>query len=61
MLIRSGYDFRPAFLDPITSREILLRMMRNLIGIYQKMGLSERVEMLSSLVATIQTKALPQK
>lgn len=61
MLVRSGYDFRPEFLNPISSREILLRMMRSLIVIYQKMGLTERVEMLSSLVSALQTKSLPEK
>jgi regulator of sirC expression with transglutaminase-like and TPR domain len=50
MLSRSGYEFRPEFVAPAGARDILARMMRNLISIYQKAAQSERAEMLSSLV-----------
>ncbi|MCX5795054.1 MAG: transglutaminase-like domain-containing protein [Elusimicrobia bacterium] len=50
MLSRSGYEFRPEFVAPAGARDILARMMRNLISIYQKAAQAERAEMLSSLV-----------
>jgi regulator of sirC expression with transglutaminase-like and TPR domain len=50
MLARAGYEFRPEYLHPANSRDIVIRMMRNLISIYQKMGAVERGEQLSTLV-----------
>ena len=55
MLVRSGYDYKPEFVARCSSRDIIVRMMRNLISIYQKMGASERVEMLSILVEIVLT------
>lgn len=59
MLVRSGYEFRPEFLEPCSSREIIVRMMRNLISIYQKMGSPDRAEMLSTLVELVLTGRPP--
>ncbi len=50
MLARSGYEFRPEFVAPAPARDILARMMRNLISIYQKAAQPERAEELSGLV-----------
>jgi len=50
MLSRSGYEFRPEFVAPAGARDILARMMRNLVSIYQKAAQTDRAEMLSSLV-----------
>ena len=50
MLVRSGYEYRPEFIEPCSPREILVRMMRNLIAVYQRSSLSERAESLASLV-----------
>jgi|SRR5579883_2071439 len=50
MLQRSGYQFRPEFLQRCASREILVRMMRNLISIYDKASCPDRAGMLSTLV-----------
>jgi len=55
MLARNGYEFRPEFVAPASARDILIRMMRNLISIYQKGGHTERAEMLSSLVEIMLT------
>ncbi|MDD5656507.1 MAG: transglutaminase-like domain-containing protein [Elusimicrobia bacterium] len=50
MLSRNGYAFRSEFVAPAPARDILARMMRNLVSIYQKAGQAERTEMLSGLV-----------
>jgi regulator of sirC expression with transglutaminase-like and TPR domain len=50
MLARSGYEFRPEFVAPASSRDILARMMRNLVSIYQKAAQADRAEEISSLV-----------
>jgi regulator of sirC expression with transglutaminase-like and TPR domain len=50
MLSRGGYEFRPEFVAPASARDILARMMRNLISIYQKAAQPDRAEMLSGLV-----------
>jgi hypothetical protein len=55
MLMRSGYEFRPEFVERCSPRDILVRMMRNLISIYEKMGAPDRAEMLSTLVETLMT------
>ncbi|OGR82663.1 MAG: hypothetical protein A3J74_00230 [Elusimicrobia bacterium RIFCSPHIGHO2_02_FULL_57_9] len=59
MLLRSGYEFRPEFLSRSTSRDIIVRMMRNLISIYEKMSCPDRAEMLSSLVEVMLTRGRP--
>lgn len=59
MLVRSGYEFRPEFLSRSTSRDIIVRMMRNLISIYEKMSCPERAEMLSNLVEIMLTRGNP--
>jgi regulator of sirC expression with transglutaminase-like and TPR domain len=50
MLLRSGYDFKPEYVARCSSRDILVRMMRNLIAIYEKTGSRERSDMLAKLV-----------
>ena len=55
MLARGGYEYRAEFTAPASSRDIIIRMMRNLISIYQKMGLTERSEMLSNQVEVMLT------
>ncbi len=55
MLVRNGYEFRPEYLKPCGPREILARMMRNLLSIYQKTGAVERAERLSALVEIVVT------
>ncbi|MDX6768282.1 MAG: transglutaminase-like domain-containing protein [Elusimicrobiota bacterium] len=55
MLVRNGYDYRPEYVRACPPRDILARMMRNLISIYQKSGATARAERLSSLVETLLT------
>ncbi len=55
MLVRNGYDWRPELGKPVGSREILTRMLRNLISIYQKNGTVDRSERLSTLVEIVLT------
>ena len=59
MLVRNGYEFRPEYLKPCGSREILARMMRNLLSIYQKNGAVENAEKLSVLVEIVVTGREP--
>jgi regulator of sirC expression with transglutaminase-like and TPR domain len=59
MLVRNGYEFRPEYLKPCGNREILARMMRNLLSIYQKTGAVERAERLSVLVEIVVTGREP--
>jgi regulator of sirC expression with transglutaminase-like and TPR domain len=59
MLVRNGYEFRPDYLKPCGPREILARMMRNLLSIYQKTGAVERAERLSVLVEIVLTGREP--
>jgi regulator of sirC expression with transglutaminase-like and TPR domain len=53
MLLRSGYEFRPEYVARCSSRDILVRMMRNLISIYEKTGARDRAEMLAQLVEVL--------
>ena len=55
MLVRNGYDWRPELGKPVGSRDILARMLRNLISIYQKNGTVDRAERLSTLVEIVLT------
>lgn len=55
MLVRNGYEYRPDYLKPCGPREILLRMMRNLLSIYQKTGDGDHAERLSVLVEIVLT------
>ncbi len=50
MLVRNGYEHRAEYLRPASSRGVLVRMMRNLLSIYQKTGAAARAERLSQLV-----------
>ncbi|MEK7382238.1 MAG: transglutaminase-like domain-containing protein [Elusimicrobiota bacterium] len=61
MLVRNGYEFRPEYLRPCGPREILARMMRNLLSIYQKTGAEARAERLSSLVEIVMTARAPEE
>lgn len=56
-LVRSGYAFREEYLAPVSDREILTRILRNLISIYEKAGPSGRAERLSNLVEALLTGA----
>jgi regulator of sirC expression with transglutaminase-like and TPR domain len=53
MLLRSGYEFRPEYVARCSSRDILARMMRNLISIYEKTGARDRADMLAKLVEAL--------
>lgn len=55
MLVRNGYDWRPELGKPVASREILARMIRNLISIHQKTGATDHAEKLSTLVEIVLT------
>ena len=61
MLLRNGYRFSPEFLKPISSREIIARVLRNLIQIYQRMGASEKAERGSTLVEILLTRGAPRE
>lgn len=60
MLVRNGYEWRPEIGKPVGSREILARMLRNLISIYQKTGAVDRAERLSTLVEIVLTGSDPE-
>ena len=60
MLMRNGYEFRPEYLRPCGPRDILARMMRNLLSIYQKTGAEARAERLSNLVEIVMTARAPE-
>ncbi len=55
MLVRNGYGWRPELGKPVNEREILARMLRNLISIHQKTGAAERAERLSTVVEIVLT------
>lgn len=59
MLVRNGYEFRPEYLRPCGPRDILARMMRNLLSIYQKTGAVASAERLSALVEIVVTGRAP--
>ena len=59
MLVRNGYEFRPEYLRPCGPRDLLARLMRNLLSIYQKTGAAERAERLSALVEIVVTGREP--
>ncbi len=55
MLVRNGYEWRADLGKPVGPREILARMLRNLISIYQKTGALDRADRLSTLVEIVLT------
>ncbi len=55
LLLRNGYELKPQHLEPATSREMLLRMLRNLISIHQKTGDQDTEDMLSGLAEILVT------
>lgn len=59
-LLRSGYAFREEFLLPVAERDTLVRMMRNLLSVYQRSGQTWRAERLSSLVELVLTRGSRQ-
>jgi len=61
MLVRNGYEYRAEYLRPCGAREILARMMRNLLSIYQKTGAATRAERLSTLVEIVLTGRAPEE
>lgn len=50
MLLRSGYEFRPDYVARCSTRDIIVRMMRNLISIYEKTGSRDQADRLAKLV-----------
>ena len=55
-LLSSGYVFREEYLKPVKSRDILARMMRNLLSVYQRGGQTERARQVSALVELLLTR-----
>ena len=55
MLVRNGYEWRPEMGKPVNARDILARMLRNLISIFHKTGSADRAERLSTLVEIVLT------
>jgi regulator of sirC expression with transglutaminase-like and TPR domain len=53
MLERKGFEFKSEYLDRCSTRDILVRMMRNLIAVYDKTGAPDRAQMLAKLVGTV--------
>ncbi len=53
MLARGGFEFRPEHVARCATREILARIMRNLIVIYDKSGSPGQAQMLSKLIASL--------
>jgi regulator of sirC expression with transglutaminase-like and TPR domain len=51
----AGYEFREEFLDTVSNRAILERMMRNLIAIYSQLGEETKAESLSRYIEILQT------
>ena len=60
MLVRNGYEWRPELAKPAGARDILARMLRNLISIHQKTGAADRAERLSTLVEIVLTGREPE-
>lgn len=56
LLMRNGYEFRKEHVAKTTSRDILVRMMRNLIAIYDRSRQIERAEMLAGLIEILLTR-----
>ncbi len=59
LLLRNGYELKASHLEPATSRDMLLRMLRNLISIHQKTGDEAVADMLSSLAEIFLTSGPP--
>jgi regulator of sirC expression with transglutaminase-like and TPR domain len=53
LLKQRGYPFQPEFMAPCSSREILLRMVRNLIALYDRRKEPDHVARLGSLAAVL--------
>lgn len=56
LLMRSGYEFRKEFVAKASTRDILVRMMRNLIAIYDRTRQIDRAEMLAGLIEILLTR-----
>lgn len=61
MLVRNGYEFHSEYLRPCGPRDILARMMRNLLSIYQKTGDQPRAERLSALIEIVTDGGAPEE
>ncbi|HVA66571.1 MAG TPA: transglutaminase-like domain-containing protein [Elusimicrobiota bacterium] len=59
LLLRNGYELKPQHLEPATARDMLLRMLRNLISIHQKAGDEDTADMLSGLAEIFLTSGPP--
>jgi regulator of sirC expression with transglutaminase-like and TPR domain len=57
-LINSGYGFKEHYLQRITDREILVRMMRNLLYIYGELKEQRKIRWLTRFVEMIQPDRL---
>lgn len=49
-----GVDFDSHYLDPISNKQILARMLRNLVAIYQKRDESQQAERFNRLLAIVE-------
>lgn len=49
-----GVDFDSPYLDPISNKQILARMLRNLVAIYQKRDESQQAERFNRLLAIVE-------
>ncbi|MBI3994880.1 MAG: hypothetical protein HY349_02760 [Nitrospirae bacterium] len=56
-LLNSGYDVHTGYFSPATARDILTRMLRNLVYVYGQMKDKERAQRLTRLIHIIQIPA----
>ena len=59
-LKESGFGFEPQFLEETSNNLILARMLRNLVGIYQKQQELKRIDRLNSLITILERSSEPQ-
>ncbi len=53
----AGYDFREEYLEPVLSGQILERMLRNLIVVYDKLKEKKQVEHLLQYIDILNSNA----
>ncbi|MBI3606550.1 MAG: hypothetical protein HY207_01115 [Nitrospirae bacterium] len=49
----SGFDFEPRMLRPVDSRQIVARMLRNLVAVFSKRGAASEVAILSQYLRAV--------
>ena len=59
-LKESGFGFKPHFLEQTSNNLILARMLRNLVGIYQKQQELKRIDRLNSLITILERSSETQ-